>query len=189
VKFPPEGLVLKADAIAGLPRYAYFARHLRSVANLHSWPSGTWRLSDVEADETLHTLAWLSALQEKVPTIEGWGIVIGDARDEELAPEPGEFVVPVCANLPRGGLVTWLTVEGQRLVAGGRITGFRILVVRDVVIEQRRQRFAKSAWPELVLHAEVPPVLIPEMKVSLSDAREWGCGLLLETGVRSDEET
>lgn len=188
LRLPDGNLVLKVDAIGRLVRYGYFARHLRSATKLYSSPAGTWLLTDALAEEPLHTLAWLSALQEKIRTIEGWGMVMSDEKEENLEPSTGTFIVPVCANTPRSGLVTWLTVEGHRMKAKGEIVGFRILTIQDVEIEERGERFGKTEWPELVLHTDLPTVLIPAMQMSMTIAQDWNVGIRLEADAISEEE-
>jgi hypothetical protein len=170
-------LVLSVRNVGSLASAGFFARYLRLIYRLHDWPSGTWQLPDVLAEETLNTLAWLAYLGESAKSFAGEGFVL--ERVAEYREESAELLVPVCANLPRQGLITWLDMEGCLFLDGdGTVCGVRLGKIREHRIEIRTKRFAKGPFPEIAIRPDWPTISLGPEGRSLGDPpSNWGCEL------------
>ncbi|HYD16646.1 MAG TPA: hypothetical protein VEB03_01440 [Candidatus Nanoarchaeia archaeon] len=164
----PDGILhigdlkLPVTGVGALAACGFFARYLQTVYPLHSWPDGTWLLRDALQEETLNTLGWLAGLRHLDDQFAGAGLA--NERLSEFAEESKSFQVPVCANLPRCGVVTWLKTHGTLLVNAERaIAGVCFGRVRGFNIQTQSDRFAKSVYPAIAIHRDWPLIeLTPE---------------------------
>lgn len=178
---------LNVDNIGYLPQCGFFARYLRAIHDFHPWPTGTWILADALKYETLNTLAWLCQVKEDLRWLEGLGLVIED--NAEHTEEKASFLVPVCANLPRSAILTWLCVDGDIFANENQILGFRLSQIVGFELEIRPQRLEKSDLPELTFHAGWPTIRIPDLAIGEPAKREWGCEVVPHKDSAKPEQT
>jgi hypothetical protein len=170
-------LVLPVENVGDLLTAGFFARYLRQAYPLHDWPDGTWLLPDLLAEETLNTLAFLIQLNVAEEWLEGQGFANENRSDSGFEEEPVDLVVPVCANLPRQGLIVWLEMEGSLFLDEDRSPGgIRLGKTRNQRIELRSKRFAMSCLPEVVLKPDWPTMRFSPDALTLGDPpKDWEC--------------
>lgn len=170
-----DQLVLPVRNVGNLTSIGFFARYLRRAYPLHDWPGGTWLLPDVLAEETLNTLAWLTQTNETAEWLTGQGFVLD--HTSEYTEEAAELLVPVCANLPRQGVIVWLDMEGSLFHDGdGTVCGVRLGTTRSRIMELRSKRFEMSNFPEVVIRPNWPTIRLSPEELSLGEPpRDWGC--------------
>jgi hypothetical protein len=170
-------LRLDVANISWLPQCGFFARYLRTVQDLFSWPTDTWALHDAVHYETLNTLAWLCQVKDRLSWLEGIGLIVGD--ESELPKEIHSMRVPVCANLPRATILTWLTATGKLFTRDKQILGFRLVKVDAAELEIRDGRLKKSDMPELVFHPGWPTIRLGEGSLGEPAPIEWKCEVVI----------
>ena len=170
--FSGEGVPLESSG--DLYRFAWFAHYLQQTKNDIAWPLHGWFLNDAMSDEALNSLAVARIAIAQPEFLSRTPIsVIEEGNAEEV---PIGLTIPVCSNLPRGGLVLWLNAEGTALLKEKNVGGVVIRKILNISAEFIATGFLKSSSkPELVIHSRWSTVALgPAPEWTTSDASLWG---------------
>jgi hypothetical protein len=169
------------DQFGEIVSFGFFARYLRTVTEMRSWPPGSWLLELASRFEVTSAMEWLVRTRDDREGLGGLGMVNTDKDESTLESKSARLSIPVCVNSATCGLITWLRVEALTYLEDGQYVGWSVNRVVDVDVEVRAEKFVKkSPWPELVVSPEIEPYeLGPDVKPSGSDASTWGCGIVI----------
>ena len=161
-----------------LATFGWFVHCFRECRQFLRGIDDLWHLADATREESFRALTVLAQLQPP-EALRGFGFVLGDTKGEEVMRERAVFEIPICLNSPQRGLIANLRAAGEVLLSDGEMVGIELETTREVNLEVRSERFAKTTtWPELVLWpAHRTIVLSPKLSVAGSDPDGWGCEL------------
>lgn len=176
------------DQFGEILNFGLFARYFKKVIKMHPWSEDAWLLENESRFEVLNTLAWLVSLADRSQWLTGFAFLQVGKAEGQLQKVISRMALPICANTARGGVVTWLDVDGPLYIENDHHVGLKVDRIHGFDLELRPDRFLKrSAWPELVLSPVVKPIeLGPEVKLSESDATKWGYSTVILGSARED---
>jgi hypothetical protein len=135
----------------GLHELRWLAKYLRDARGLPGWREEVVFLRDATDEETLNTLAWLSALSLQPSQVSRLGFSLTEHDPDSAA----SFRLPVLVNTVNSSLVCWLSCLGKVRVGDGGIEALSVKDVVDVRLEVSHRLRKTTKHPEFVMAPQV----------------------------------
>lgn len=178
IKVEKSGLEIASSYFSHLRPYGYLVHYLSQIKNVSGLDLLNWRLED-SSEEDLQSLRVISELYSNKNSIKNWGFVMGETEIEKLTHNKRRFLIPLCMNLKKEGVIVWLNVNGTIFEKNQDIVGLKVDNVLDYSIEKSDKPFLTSGFPSFKICAEWPAISIYQnLKIKMKFKYEdWKVGI------------
>jgi hypothetical protein len=154
--------------------------YLENIPDTEFLKLSDWKFRDSE-EEDLQSLRIVSELYKSKSIFNGRGFILGDSNMGDLITETNRFLIPLCMNLRKQGLVYWLDVDGifYRETKNKFIVGVRIEKTLDFYPEVFSRTFPTSGLPAFKLCSEWPSLSLYMKESTKMQMRydDWHVGI------------